>query len=127
HGRIGNDRLHEILALYQKLCEHLAYIHSRGIVHRDFKPENVFVRSDATPVLVDFGLISYARGTIGRESLAPVPVGLGTVSYISPEQIQGRFVDARADLYSLGCMFYETFTGQAPFTGKRGDVLEAHL
>jgi eukaryotic-like serine/threonine-protein kinase len=122
-GLAGAGRLLEALALYRRLCLPIAHIHTRGIVHRDLKPANVFIRLDGTPVLVDFGLISHARGTIGRESLQPGDNVLGTVSYVSPEQVRGLAVDARADLYSLGCMLYETVTGRLPFAGGRDEAL----
>src|SRR4051794_34504532 len=121
--RAAVGRLTEALALYRKLCVPLAYIHSHGIVHRDLKPSNVFVDGQGNPTLVDFGLITYARGSIGRESLMSASTALGTLGYLSPEQAQGRLVDARADLYSLGCMLYETITGQPPFLGDTKEVL----
>ncbi len=121
--RAAAGRLPEALALYRRLCLPIAHIHARGIVHRDLKPANVFIRRDGTPVLVDFGLLSHARGTIGRESLQPGEPVLGTVSYVSPEQVRGQPVDARADLYSLGCMLYETVTGRLPFAGGRDEAL----
>jgi serine/threonine protein kinase/tetratricopeptide (TPR) repeat protein len=122
-SQAGGGRLVEALALYRRLCLPIAHLHTRGIVHRDLKPANIFIRHDGAPVLVDFGLISHARGTIGRESLQPGEQVLGTVSYVSPEQVRGLAVDARADLYSLGCMLYETVTGRPPFLGGRDEVL----
>ena len=123
----AGGRLREALLMFHSLCAPLAHIHARGVVHRDLKPANIFIRKDGSPVLVDFGLFSYARGTIGRESLpASVPL-LGTLSYVSPEQIQGKLVDARADLYSLGCIMHEVVTGRRPFDGDRKEILARHL
>ena len=122
-NQVAAGRLAEALGLYRSLCAPLAYLHARGIVHRDLKPANLFIREDGTPVLVDFGLISHAAGS-GREILIRPSRALGTVSYVSPEQVEGRLVDARADLYSLGCMLYETLCGRPPFSGP--NVLERH-
>lgn len=120
----AGGHLVEALSLYRGVCAPLAYLHTRGIVHRDLKPSNLFIRADGTPVLVDFGLTSFARGVIGRENLGGGERALGTVIYVAPEQIDGGLVDARADLYSLGCMMYQTITGKPPFHG--GNVLRRH-
>jgi serine/threonine protein kinase/tetratricopeptide (TPR) repeat protein len=125
--RVASGRLGDVLALYRSLCAPLAHIHSRGLTHRDLKPANVFLREDGTPVIADFGLVSYGRGTIGRESLQANAPGLGTVSYVAPEQILGRFVDPRSDLYSVGCMLYETLSGVSPFGNAGRETLDRHL
>jgi serine/threonine protein kinase len=124
---VAGGALQAALRLYQRLCEPLAHIHARGMVHRDLKPHNVFIRTDDTPVLMDFGLIGYASGAIGREILDAGNQGFGTVHYVAPERIEGRHVDARADLYSLGCMLYETLLGRPPFIGDPGHVLSQHM
>ena len=87
----------------------LQYAHSRGIVHQDIKPENVIVQGDETVKLTDFGLASLISHLAeGRGRVA------GTPAYISPEQVEGRAVDGRADLYSLGVMLYEMLSGGPP-------------
>ncbi len=92
------------------------------------KPSNIFIRPDGRPVLVDFGLMSNARGMLGREALDAVGRTLGTASYVSPEQIRGEFVDARADLYALGCMLYESLAGRPPFLAlSTKPILTQHL
>jgi serine/threonine protein kinase/tetratricopeptide (TPR) repeat protein len=111
----GQGRLPEILTLYRRLCATLGFLHGRGIIHRDIKPSNVIVRPNGQPVLVDFGLFVRARGAVGREALETSGRLMGTAAYIAPEQIQREFVDARTDLYALGCMMYETVTGFLPF------------
>jgi eukaryotic-like serine/threonine-protein kinase len=127
-GPAAAGKLREMLLLFRRLCEPLAFIHGKGIVHRDLKPENVFIRPDGDTVLMDFGLVSYATGGIDREVLTSVPTGLGTVAYVSPEQIRGQPVDARADLYSLGCMLYEVVTGSPPFEGHdQKRIIDGHL
>jgi len=124
---VAGGALTAALRLYLQLCDPLAHIHARGMVHRDLKPHNVFIRTDDTPVLMDFGLIGYASGAIGRETLEAGNSGFGTVHYAAPERIEGRQVDARADLYSLGCMLYETLLGRPPFIGEAGHVLAQHV
>jgi eukaryotic-like serine/threonine-protein kinase len=114
-GPAGGGRLPEVLRLMQRLCATLAYVHGAGLVHRDLKPTNIFLRDDGTPVLVDFGLVCRFPGARGREALEPGGVRVGTVHYMAPEQIRAEPVDARADLYSLGCLLYEAVTGRRPF------------
>jgi serine/threonine protein kinase/predicted ATPase len=110
-------RLPVALELARALCAPLAFLHGEGIVHRDLKPDNVLVRPEGLPVLVDFGLAAHAGGPLGREVLQIEAGTAGTVAYMAPEQAQGQFVDARADLYALGCILYELLTGRPPFVG----------
>jgi tetratricopeptide (TPR) repeat protein len=117
----------ELLALIRRICGPLAFLHGEGIVHRDLKPANVVVRPDGSPVLVDFGLVTRFSGAKGREALEVEGSIMGTVEYMAPEQIRGELVDARADLYALGCMLYEIVTGRLPFTGAAWEVAEQHL
>jgi hypothetical protein len=115
------------LGIFADMCDALSFIHEAGIVHCDLKPANIFVRNDGTPVLMDFGLLSRASGAIGRESLEIGGIR-GTLPYLAPELIQGKIPDARADLYALGCMLYESLSGAPPFVAARPRVLlEAHL
>lgn len=95
----------------------LDYVHSMGVVHGDLKPENIFVRPDRQPILVDFGLAAWFTGM--REILRLSPRAMGSVAYMAPERIRGLLPDARADLYSMGCVLYECLTGVNPFL--RGD------
>src|SRR6202044_2135126 len=90
-------------------------IHVFGILHRDLKPANVMLREDNSPVLIDFGLARRSLDEIGNTGVGQV---LGSPYYISPEQAQGKRVDVRTDLYSLGVMFYEMLTGQRPYNGR---------
>ena len=107
--------LDEHLALALALARTLAFLHGEGIVHRDLKPGNVFVLPDKRPVLVDFGLS--ARFASGRDVLE-LSDPWGTLAYMAPEQVRGRQVDARADLYALGCILYELLTGHVPTTDR---------
>ena len=127
-GTAAAGKLREMLLLFRRLCEPLAFIHGKGVVHRDLKPENVFIRPDGDTVLMDFGLVSYATGGLDREVLTSAPTGFGTVAYVSPEQIRGQPIDARADLYSFGCMLYEAVTGAPPFSGHdQKRIVDRHL
>ncbi len=121
------DQLRDLLELVVAMCEPLAHVHAAGIVHRDLTPDNVIVRQGGGPVLVDFGLASsFRRG--GREALTVGGTIVGTTHYMAPEQIRGELVDARADLYSLGCILYEALTGRPPFLGASpSGVLAMHL
>lgn len=119
--------LGRILSLLAALCEPLAFLHGQGIIHRDLKPDNVLL-AGSRPVLVDFGLALWQRqGDRGRETLDVASGGMGTPPYMAPEQIRGRSLDARADLYALGCILYECLTGEPPFVGSPIAILNAHL
>ena len=124
---IPEGEFRDFLVLMARLCEALAYLHGEGIVHRDIKPQNVIIRPDGSPVLLDFGLASYF-GAGGRECLEVGGKVEGTPEYMSPEQIRGEYVDARADLYAVGCILYEGVTGRVPFrAGTAGGTLRAHV
>lgn len=121
------ERLDEVFTLTRRLCSSLAFLHGEGLVHRDLKPENIVIRPDGTPVLVDFGLASIVGGALSREALDVSGSMEGSYVYMAPEQIKGGLVDARADLYSLGCILHELVVGQPPFPGSGWEVLRRHL
>jgi tetratricopeptide (TPR) repeat protein len=128
HGRTPGEDASErraALRILCRLCLTLAFLHGEGVVHRDLKPGNVLIRADGEPVLIDFGLAA-PFGT-GREVLEIGGELAGTLAYMAPEQIRGEFVDARADLYSLGCLLYEALTGAPPFEGSAAEVMHGHL
>ncbi|MDQ2890431.1 MAG: protein kinase [Gemmatimonadota bacterium] len=94
----------------------LGFAHSRGIVHRDVKPENIFVEeATGRALLADFGI---ARSMQGETQLTLAGAAIGTPTYMAPEQIDGAGVDARSDLYSLGLVGWETLTGRRPWDGE---------
>ncbi len=97
----------------KQICEGLHKAHSVDIVHRDIKPANIIIDQDNKPRILDFGLAT----VLGEEKLTKTGSTLGTVGYMAPEQIAGKNVDHRADLFSLGVILYEMLTGRKPFEG----------
>jgi serine/threonine protein kinase len=118
----------ELRAYYARLCAPIAHLHALGLVHCDLKPANVFIQKSGEPILLDFGLTWFAREAVGRESLQ-VRGGLrGTLAYLAPELIRGAIPDARADLYSFGCMLYESICGSPPFQSANvRELLDMHI
>jgi serine/threonine protein kinase len=118
--------LAEAVSVIVQIASALDFAHAHGVVHRDLKPANIMFRDLSTPVLTDFGIARYQEGSATR--LTQTGMLVGTPTYMSPEQINGQPVDGRADLYSLGVLFYELLAGVPPF---RADtpiaVLMAHL
>jgi serine/threonine protein kinase len=122
-------RLGEVATLIAELADTLDHVHRAGFVHRDVKPANVFMRRRPGPgrvTLLDFGLAcppKAPRPADGKPSQC-----VGTMQYAAPEQIRGEPVDARADIYSLGCVLYELVTGLRPFEGDTAhEVGQKHL
>jgi eukaryotic-like serine/threonine-protein kinase len=96
------------------LARALGYAHQRGIIHRDVKPANVLITESGEPMLSDFGIAKILAGD-QTQGLTGTGVGIGTPTYMAPEQGMGQKVDARADIYALGVMFYEMVTGRQPY------------
>jgi len=109
-GGLTEDRSLQVAA---DVCGALAYAHQNLIVHRDVKPGNIMLADDGSVKVTDFGI---ARA-MSDETITATTAVLGTAAYLSPEQAQGRRVDARSDLYSLGIVLYELLTGKVPFSG----------
>src|SRR5205814_1460618 len=100
----------------RELCQALAAVHDQGLLHRDLKPANVMLDGRGRVRLTDFGLAAAA------EDLSATEVRSGTPQYMAPEQIAGREVSARSDLFALGLVLYELFTGKKAFTGADRDT-----
>ena len=105
--------LNQIVHIMRQCSDGLHYAHARGIVHRDVKPANIFVLEDGTVKIVDFGIAMVASSTMTRTGMV-----MGTVTYMSPEQVQGKEMDGRSDQFSLGIILYEMLTGRKPFQGE---------
>lgn len=125
----------EVIDMILQVCAALSAAHSAGIVHRDIKPENIMLRHDGYVKVLDFGLVKLTEpqfvdteaATISPIKTDPRTV-MGTVAYMSPEQIRALDVDSRADIWGLGVVLYELVTGKAPFEGKsNGEVMVSIL
>lgn len=103
----------ESVTIMREMASALDYAHQQGFIHRDIKPDNILFRADGSSVLCDFGIAKSVKTDMNMTSVGSV---LGTPHYMSPEQAQGKTLDHRADLYSLGVVFFEMLTGQPPFT-----------
>jgi serine/threonine-protein kinase len=116
--------------IFEQIARGLQHAHSKGIVHRDIKPSNIMLidseEREIHALLVDFGIAA-----IGEKELTKLTKAdhvIGTPHYMSPEQIKGKTLDARSDIYSLGCTMFETLTGNLPFLGMNGQATMAmHL
>ena len=105
----------EAVRITCEVAEALSYAHSKGIIHRDIKPDNILF-SSGQAVVSDFG-IARAVADPDHDAITATGVQIGTPAYMSPEQVRGDGLDARTDLYSLGCTLYEMLAGEVPFTG----------
>lgn len=117
HQRITNSGItvEQSLNYLVKIASGLKAIHGCGIIHRDLKPSNIMFRANDTLAIIDFGI---SKEIQVEDELTGDDIVMGTLSYMSPESGQGKAVDARSDIYSLGIMFYEMLTGEKPYRGS---------
>ncbi len=112
--RIGQLPVAKSMAIAGEICDGLGEAHRFGVVHRDLKPSNIILDSEGNSRIMDFGI---AR-SIHAKGITGAGVMIGTPEYMSPEQVEGKDVDQRSDIYSLGIIFYEMLTGRVPFEGE---------
>lgn len=117
------ENIEETISITRQLCAALEHAHDQGIIHRDIKPENVLITPNHQIKLMDFGLARTDASILTQEGAI-----VGTIYYISPEQVQGKQVDGRTDLYALGVMLYEFTTGELPFASNNIiELIAQHL
>jgi serine/threonine-protein kinase len=117
--RLGKLPLADVVKYVQQIASGLQVAHDLKIVHRDLKPENVIISTtDDKAVVMDFGLAKERRAGAELEKLTATGIVLGTPEFMSPEQLRGKPLDGRTDVYALALMTYEMLTGKLPFEGK---------
>jgi serine/threonine-protein kinase len=122
-ARMGQFDVARALEIAGDVCAGLACAHAAGVVHRDLKPDNVLLAKDGRVVVTDFGI---ARALLDIGAAQTVGTLVGTPAYMAPEQVEGhRDIDARADIYALGALMYELFTGQRAWTGETAFMVAA--
>ena len=131
-GPIAPERAREIVA---RVLDGLAYAHGQGFIHRDLKPDNIFLldlpSDDAFPKILDFGFVKLTghedQPSMNAEVLTRSGIAFGTPAYMSPEQATGAPADARSDLYSLGIVLFEMLVGRRPYEGSLPEIVRQHL
>jgi serine/threonine-protein kinase len=125
-AREKNLPVDEAIRIAKEVASALDYAHRHGVIHRDIKPENILLH-DGQALVVDFG-IALAASSAGGTRMTETGMSLGTPTYMSPEQAMGeRTLDARTDVYALGCVLYEMLVGEPPFTGPTAQAIVARV
>jgi eukaryotic-like serine/threonine-protein kinase len=126
-GRLHRDKqlpIDDALRIATDTARALAYAHQHGVIHRDIKPENLLLTTDGSTLVADFGIARALGGSDDR--LTQTGMSVGTPAYMSPEQAAGeRGLDARSDIYALGCVLYEMLAGEPPYTGPSAQAIMA--
>lgn len=115
HSMLAEQRVlppEEVIKIARQVCRGLDYAHAGGIIHRDIKPANIMITAKGTVKIMDFGIAKAGGGMTNTGQV------LGTPNYMSPEQVKGKQLDGRSDLFSFGVMLYEMLTGEKPFIGQ---------
>jgi serine/threonine-protein kinase len=127
--RLARDKqlpIEEAVRIAREVADALGYAHSHGVIHRDIKPENILLQGGHA-LVADFG-IALAASSAGGARMTETGMSLGTPTYMSPEQAMGeRTLDARTDVYALGCVLYEMLSGDAPFLGSTAQAIVAKV
>src|SRR5688572_9713430 len=119
--------IEDALQVAREVASALDYAHRHGVIHRDIKPENILLH-DGRAMVADFGIALAVSRTEGGTRITETGMSLGTPHYMSPEQALGeRTIDARTDVYALGCVLYEMLAGEPPFTGPSAQAIVAKV
>ncbi len=114
--------LEQKVEIIAELCTGLHFAHEQGVIHRDVKPANIWLVPDGSVKLLDFGIAKFSSSTMTRQGAV-----LGSISYMSPEQVSGLDVDGRADVFSAGVVLFELLTGKKPFAGESPTAVLARI
>ena len=122
--RQGRFNLYDVIYILKQLLLGMGYAHSKGFVHRDIKPSNIILNKEGITKIMDFGISK----SLYDNSVTKTGSKIGTVFYMSPEQVRGQEVTNRSDIYSIGCTVYEMIVGQPPFDyTSEYEVMDGHL
>ncbi|PIW69786.1 MAG: hypothetical protein COW08_05270 [Ignavibacteriales bacterium CG12_big_fil_rev_8_21_14_0_65_30_8] len=123
--RLGKLELQYALSIIKQTLSGIGYAHSKGFIHRDIKPSNIILNNDGVVKIMDFGI---SKSLTEGRALTKTGTKIGTILYMSPEQVRAKEPSNQSDIYSLGITFFEMLTGHVPFeTGTDYEIMEAHL